>query len=31
MKNDYPRLFRAFTDERRVRVLELLCNGEQCA
>jgi ArsR family transcriptional regulator len=31
MKNDYMRVFRAFCDENRVRVLELLCNGEQCA
>lgn len=31
MKNDYIRVFRAFTDENRVRVLELLCGGEQCA
>jgi len=31
MKNEYVRVFRALTDESRVRVLELLCNGEQCA
>lgn len=31
MKNEYIRVFRAFTDENRVRVLELLCEGEQCA
>lgn len=31
MKNEYVRVFRAFTDESRVRVLELLCAGEQCA
>lgn len=31
MKNEYLRVFRAFTDESRVRVLELLCTGEQCA
>lgn len=31
-KNDYIRVFKAFTDENRVRVLELLCKeGEQCA
>jgi len=31
MENDYIRVFRAFTDENRVRILELLCQGEQCA
>ena len=31
MKKEYLRVFRAFTDESRVRVLELLCEGEQCA
>lgn len=31
MANEYIRVFRAFTDENRVRVLELLCEGEQCA
>ena len=31
MGNEYIRVFRAFTDESRVRVLELLCDGEQCA
>ena len=31
MKNELLRVFRAFTDENRVRVLELLCEGEQCA
>ena len=31
MKNGYFRVFRAFADESRVRVLELLCGGEQCA
>ena len=31
MKKDYLRVFRAFTDENRVQVLELLCSGEQCA
>lgn len=31
MKNEYLRVFRAFSDENRVRILELLCAGEQCA
>lgn len=31
MANEYIRVFRAFTDENRVRVLEMLCEGEQCA
>jgi ArsR family transcriptional regulator len=31
MKNEYLRVFRAFTDVNRFRVLELLCDGEQCA
>jgi ArsR family transcriptional regulator len=31
MNNEYIRVFRAFTDEHRVRVLELLQQGEQCA
>jgi ArsR family transcriptional regulator len=31
MENEYIRVFRAFTDESRVRALELLCAGEQCA
>lgn len=31
MKKEYLRVFRAFTDENRVHVLELLCAGEQCA
>ncbi|MGI6711227.1 MAG: ArsR/SmtB family transcription factor [Bacillota bacterium] len=31
MRNEYIRVFRAFTDENRVRVLKLLCKGEQCA
>jgi ArsR family transcriptional regulator len=30
-RGDYSRVFRAFSDENRVRVLELLCGGEQCA
>ncbi|NLM46768.1 MAG: winged helix-turn-helix transcriptional regulator [Firmicutes bacterium] len=31
MINEYLRVFRAFTDENRVRILELLSGGEQCA
>ena len=31
MNSDYLRVFRAFSDERRLRVLELLTQGEQCA
>ena len=31
MNSDYLRVFRAFSDERRLRVLELLRQGEQCA
>lgn len=31
MNSEYMRVFKAFTDESRVRVLELLCDGEQCA
>ena len=31
MYKDYIRVFRAFTDENRVRALELLRDGEQCA
>lgn len=31
MGNEYIRVFRAFTDESRVRVLELLSESEQCA
>ena len=31
MNSEYLRVFKAFTDESRVRVLELLCEGEQCA
>lgn len=30
MENKYMRTFRAFTDENRLRVLELLCKGEKC-
>ena len=31
MNQDYLRVFRAFSDERRLRVLEILTQGEQCA
>jgi ArsR family transcriptional regulator len=31
MKNEFVRVFRAFSDVNRVRILELLCEGEQCA
>jgi ArsR family transcriptional regulator len=31
MNSDYLRVFRAFSDERRLRVLEILTHGEQCA
>ena len=31
MKNEYLRVFKALSDEQRVRVLELLCEGETCA
>ena len=31
MASEYLRVFRAFSDERRIRVLELLARGEQCA
>ncbi len=31
MSSEYLRVFRAFSDERRVRVLEILSRGEQCA
>ena len=31
MNSDYLRVFRAFSDERRLRVLEILTQGEQCA
>jgi ArsR family transcriptional regulator len=30
-KSEYLRIFKAFSDERRMRVLELLLDGEQCA
>ena len=29
--SEYFRVFRAFSDTNRVRILELLCQGEQCA
>ena len=31
MSSEYLRVFRAFSDERRIRVLELLREGEKCA
>ena len=31
MNREYLRVFRAFSDEKRIRVLELLSEGEQCA
>ena len=31
MNKEYLRVFRAFSDERRLRVLELLTQGEKCA
>ena len=31
MRSEYVRVFRAFTDENRIRVLEILSEGEQCA
>lgn len=31
MNNEYLRVFSAFSDEKRVHVLELLSEGEQCA
>jgi ArsR family transcriptional regulator len=31
LKNEYFRVFRAFADPNRLRVLELLCEGERCA
>ena len=31
MTSEYLRVFRAFSDERRLRVLELLAEGEKCA
>ena len=31
MNKEYLRVFRAFTDENRLQILELLCAGEQCA
>ena len=31
MSSEYLRVFRAFSDERRIRVLELLTEGEKCA
>lgn len=31
MQNEYLRVFRALSDQKRVQILENLCNGEQCA
>ena len=31
MKNEFTRVFRAFSDAKRVQILEMLGNGEQCA
>ena len=31
MNSEYLRVFRAFSDEKRLRILELLTRGEQCA
>ena len=31
MNEEYIRVFKAFADANRIRVLELLCDGEQCA
>ncbi|MGI6499079.1 MAG: ArsR/SmtB family transcription factor [Oscillospiraceae bacterium] len=31
MNPEFLRVFRAFSDENRLRVLELLCSGEKCA
>ena len=31
MNGEYLRVFRAFSDEKRIRILELLTQGEQCA
>jgi len=31
MKKEYIRVFKALSDEQRLRVLEILCEGEQCA
>ena len=31
MNNEFLRVFKAFADANRLRVLELLCEGEQCA
>ncbi len=31
MNSEYLRVFRAFSDEKRLRVLELLAQGEKCA
>ena len=31
MKNEFTRVFRAFSDTKRVQILEMLGDGEQCA
>ena len=31
MKSEYIRVFKALSDEQRVRVLQMLCEGETCA
>lgn len=31
MDSEYKRVFRALSDENRIRVLEMLCEGEKCA
>ena len=31
MNNEYLRVFKAFSDPKRVRILELLCENEECA
>ena len=31
MNSEYIKVFKAFTDENRVRILEILCEGEECA
>lgn len=31
MNPEYIKVFKAFTDENRVKVLEILCDGEECA
>lgn len=31
MKNEYSRVFKVFGNESRIRILEILCEGEECA